>query len=108
MSIREPKANPSVWIGALLSIVLLTPGAELLAQSGTSPYRLVDNWAQMPDGRAMGAVGKVAMDPDGEHLWAVIRCDALGFDETPSRFGNECVDSNLDPVVKFDLDGQVV
>ena len=56
----------------------------------------------------MGAVGKVTMDPDGDHLWAVIRCDALGFDVTPSRFGNECVDSDLDPVIKFDLDGKVV
>ena len=56
----------------------------------------------------MGAVGKVTMDPDGDHLWAVIRCDARGFDVTPSRFGNECVDSDLDPVIKFDLDGKVV
>ena len=56
----------------------------------------------------MGAVGKVTMDPDGDHLWAVIRCDARGFDVTPSRFGNECVDSDLDPVIKFDLDGNVV
>ena len=108
MSIGDLKASPSAWIGALFGIVLLTAGGELLAQSGSSPYRLVDNWAQMPDGRPMGAVGKVTMDPDGAHLWAVIRCDALGFDETPSRFGNECLDSDLDPVVKFDLDGKVV
>jgi sugar lactone lactonase YvrE len=52
----------------------------------------------------MGAVGKVTIDPNGEHIWAVIRCDAAG----PGRFGNECVDSDLDPVVKFDLDGNVV
>ncbi len=52
----------------------------------------------------MGAVGKVTMDPDGRHLWAVIRCDA----SAPDRFGNECVDSDLDPVLKFDLDGNVV
>ena len=108
MSIRDLKASPSVWIGALVGIVLLTPGAELLAQSGPSPYRLVDDWAQLPDGRPMGAVGKVTIDPDGQHLWAVIRCDALGFDVTPSRFGNECVDSDLDSVIKFDLDGKVV
>jgi DNA-binding beta-propeller fold protein YncE len=56
----------------------------------------------------MGAVGKVTMDPDGDHLWAVIRCIARGLDETPSRFGNECVDSDLDPVIKFDLSGKVV
>ena len=108
MSIRALTASPAAWIGALVGIALLTPGAELLAQSGPSPYRLVDDWAQLPDGRRMGAVGKVTMDPDGEHVWAVIRCDARGFDVTPSRFGNECVDSDLDPVIKFDLDGKVV
>ena len=108
MSIRALNASPAAWIGALVGIALLTPGAELLAQSGPSPYRLVDDWAQLPDGRRMGAVGKVTMDPDGEHVWAVIRCDARGFDVTPSRFGNECVDSDLDPVIKFDLDGKVV
>ena len=52
----------------------------------------------------MGAVGGVTMDPDGEHLWAVIRCDATA----PNRFGNECLDSDLDPVLKFDMDGNVV
>ena len=44
------------------------------------------------------------MDPDGKHVWAVIRCDA----DAPERFGNECLDSDLDPIIKFDLDGNVV
>ena len=75
-------------------------GAQVLP----NPYRLVDGWATLPVGRVMGAVGGVTMDPDGEHLWAVIRCDA----SAPERFGNECLDSDLDPVVKFDMDGEVV
>ena len=52
----------------------------------------------------MGAVGGIDVDPDGEHIWAVIRCDAT----EPERFGNECLDSDLDPVLKFDPDGNVV
>jgi hypothetical protein len=44
------------------------------------------------------------MDPDGEHVWAVVRCDATA----PERFGNECLDSDLDPVLKLNLDGQLV
>jgi DNA-binding beta-propeller fold protein YncE len=102
------RAQAGTVFAALLGIALLTSGTELVAQSGPSPYRLVDGWAKLPDGRRMGAVGKVTMDPDGQHLWAVIRCDALGFDVTPSRFGNECVDSDLDPIIKFDMDGNVV
>ena len=52
----------------------------------------------------MGAVGDVTTDPDGEHIWAVVRCDATA----PGRFGNECLDSDLDPVLKFNLEGHVV
>jgi glucose/arabinose dehydrogenase len=69
-----------------------------------NPYRTVDSWAKLPKGRAMGAVGDLTMDPDGQHLWVIIRCDA----SEPDRFGNECLDSDLDPVLKFDLDGNVV
>ena len=74
------------------------------AQALPNPYRLVDGWAKLPGGRVMGAVGKVTIDPDGRHVWAVIRCDA----SAPGRFGNECLDSDLDSVIKFDPDGNVV
>ena len=74
------------------------------AQSLPNPYRQVEGWATLPGGRTPGAVGKVTMDPDGEHLWAVVRCDATARD----RFGNECLDSDLDPVLKFDMEGNVV
>ena len=78
-------------------------GVETLAQALPNPYRMVDNWAQLPDGREMGAVGKVTIDPDGEHIWALIRCDA-GVED----FGIECLDSDLDVVLKFNPDGEVV
>jgi len=89
-----------------------------LAQSGDNPYRLVDGWARLPDGREMGAVGKMALDPDGRHIWAVIRCDSAPdaappgpgapAGVLPSTFGFECLESDLDPIFKFDLDGNVV
>ena len=89
--------------GCIVAVALLT-GADARAQALPNPYRAVDDWARLPDGRQMGAVGGVAVDPDGEHVWAVIRCDAT----EPERFGNECLDSALDSVLKFDPDGEVV
>ena len=89
---------------ALAFVTVLGTGVEAFAQVLPNPYRAVDGWAQLPDGRTMGAVGGVTIDPDGEHIWAVVRCDATA----PGRFGNECLDSDLDPVLKFDLEGHVV
>ena len=78
-------------------LILLFFGAQSFAQTYPNPYRMVENWAKLPDGRTMGAVGKVSIDPDGEHIWAVIRCDAT----EPERFGNECLDSDLDPILSL-------
>ena len=80
-------------------------GQMVRAQGLPNPYRIVDGWAQLPNGRPMGAVGKVVTDPDGRHIWAVVRCERL---EDPSRFGDECRDSKTDPIVKFGPDGKVV
>jgi len=76
----------------------------LFAQPYPNPYTEVEVWAKLPDGRTMGAVGDVEVDPDGEHIWAVIRCDATA----PDRFGDECLDSDLDPILKFNQEGEVV
>ena len=85
-------------------LVIVVSGGDVLAQALPNPYRLVEDWARLPDGRQMGAVGGVTIDPDGQHIWAVIRCDS----SDPQRFGNECLDSDLDPVLKFGPDGHVV
>src|SRR5262249_32254621 len=88
-------------VAAVTLVVALGGGAErAAAQAMPNPYRLVDGWAKLPNGRAIGAVGDVAIDPDGVHVWAVIRCDAGG-----ESFGWECLDSKLDSVVRFDADG---
>ena len=71
----------------LALVILFCIASQSLAQTYPNPYRAVDTWAKLPDGRTMGAVGDVTIDPDGEHIWAVIRCDATA----PDRFGNECL-----------------
>ena len=74
-----------------------------LGQSLPNPYRNVDGWAKLAGERQIGAVGDVDIDPDGKHVWVILRCDA-GAD----RFGYECLDSELDVVVKFAPDGNAV
>ena len=70
---------------AIAALFRLTIGAQVLP----NPYRIAEGWAQLPNGRPMGAVGKVAIDPDGRRIWAVVRCERL---EDPARFGDECRD----------------
>lgn len=91
-------------LAVMAALSLSTMAGEVVAQVGSSPFRTVDGWVKLPNGRQMGAVGDVAIDPDGQHVWAVVRCDA----SAPGRFGNECLDSDLDPILKFDPEGNVV
>ena len=99
MSVRKP----IVSIAALLVVSLLLAPQHTAAQNSSNPYSIIEGWAKLPSGRNMGAVGKATVDPDGRHIWAVIRCDA-----GPERFGTECLDSDLPPVSKFDPDGNLV
>jgi DNA-binding beta-propeller fold protein YncE len=88
-----------------LVLTLLGVGASgtALSQALPNPYRAVDGWAKLTGGRVIGAVGDVDVDPDGQHIWAVLRCDA-GAD----KFGYECLESDLDVIVKFGPDGNAV
>jgi len=80
-----------------------TPGSAAFAQPAepqnglSNPYRAVEAWAQLPDGRTWGSTAGVDIDPDGVHVWAIDRCGA-----------NSCVGSDLDPILKFDQDGNVM
>jgi DNA-binding beta-propeller fold protein YncE len=61
------------------------------------PYRSVENWARMPQGRTWGSTAGVWIDPDGASVWVAERCGA-----------NSCLGSNLDPVLKFDASGKLM
>ena len=79
-------------------------GIDAPAQGLPNPYRLVDDWAKLPAGRIMGPASDLKLDPDGKHIWVIIRCTA----GDAKQSGAECLDSDLDPVVEFDLNGNVV
>jgi hypothetical protein len=62
-----------------------------------NPYRSVENWAKMPQGRTWGSTAGVSIDPDGASVWVAERCGA-----------NTCAGSNLAAVLKFDASGNLV
>jgi sugar lactone lactonase YvrE len=111
-----------MWIGCrALSAVAL--GVAVLAvcqavgQTQTNPYRKVDGlqagqgegrlgtaWPKLPNGRRTGSPAGMDIDRDGESLWAALRC---GNDATPLGSQTNCDNSDLDPIVRFDKDGNV-
>ena len=62
-----------------------------------NPYTTVEGWAKLPDGRTWGSLSAVEIDRDGASIWVAERCTR-----------NSCLDSPLDPVMKFDASGKLV
>lgn len=81
-------------IMAALTIVVLMGIFARCARAQSDPYRMVDNWAQLPPGRTLGSVDGVYVDKDS-HVWAFDRCG-----------GDTCAGSNLDPILEFDASGK--
>jgi DNA-binding beta-propeller fold protein YncE len=87
-----------------LFLAVAAASSPLLAQpdmkptnDAPNPYRTVEGWAKMPEGRTWGSTSAVAVDRDGKSVWVAERCGA-----------NNCVGSTLDPVLKFDETGKLV
>jgi len=62
-----------------------------------NPYRTIESWARLPDGRTWGSTSAVDIDKDGTSIWIAERCST-----------NSCATSTLDPIMKFDSTGAVV
>jgi sugar lactone lactonase YvrE len=62
-----------------------------------NPYQTIEGWAKAPAGRTWGSTSAVSVDRDGTSIWVAERCGT-----------NSCVGSTLDPVMKFDANGQLV
>ena len=62
-----------------------------------NPYKTIEGWAKMPEGRTWGSTSAVAIDRDGQSIWVAERCGQ-----------NNCVGSQLDPVLHFDANGNLI
>jgi sugar lactone lactonase YvrE len=65
--------------------------------SAPNPYRTIEGWAKLPDGRSWGSTSAVAIDKDGVSVWVGERCGQ-----------NSCAGSTLDPILRFDSTGKLV
>ena len=93
-----------------VALMLGVAGLALIAMAGDrtysqatdpngapNPYRLEENWAQLPAGRKMGSAIGVEVDKDGKSVWVFDRCGS-----------NTCANSPLNPIQKFDPSGKFV
>jgi len=63
-----------------------------------NPYRMLESWAQLPEGRHWGAPIGVEVDQrDGKSIWVFDRCGE-----------NSCTGSSVAPIMKFDPSGKLV
>src|SRR3954465_4600344 len=84
----------------LLALVASQAGAQSTmppVNDAPNPYRTVAGWAKMPSGRTWGSTSAVDVDRDGKSVWVAERCGV-----------NNCLGSDLNPVLKFDADGNLV
>lgn len=78
-------------------IAAVAVAATVVLGGQPNPYKTVEGWAKMPAGRTWGSTSAVDVDRDGKSIWVAERCGV-----------NDCVDSALDPVLKFDENGTLV
>jgi sugar lactone lactonase YvrE len=71
------------------------------ADSLPNPYRVVENYFKLPEGRIFGSTPAVDIDRDGRSIWVFERCGRPGG-------GAPCVDSHVAPILKFDASGTLV
>ena len=76
-------------------VLVLALAHDISAQA--NPYRTIENFFKMPDGRKVGSTAGITIDRDGSSIWVFERCG-----------GNYCTESNVGPVLKFDQSGNVV
>jgi streptogramin lyase len=68
----------------------------LAAYAQPNPYRTVENWFKLPEGRTWGSTSSVDLDRDG-NIWVADRCGA-----------NSCAGKTDAPVMQFDPAGKLL
>jgi len=90
-------AGPLVLVAAMRLVDAQSTVAP--TNDAPNPYRTVENWAQLPEGRKWGSLSAVDIDKDGKSIWVAERCGG----------NSACLDApTVDPILKFDSSGKLV
>ena len=85
-----------VRVTLVLAVVVVIVMFAVRSHAQDNPYRLVEGWAQLPEGREWGQVISVDTDAEG-NLWVFHRC-----------FSEDCVGRTDPPILKFDPSGKLL
>jgi len=96
---------PTIVAVTALCLFTWSAGAQTTEPTNTAPnpYKTVEGFFRMPEGRTWGSTSAVEIDRDGRSVWVGERCGA-----------NACLDratgqmSNLSSILKFDASGTLV
>ena len=78
-------AGSGIGVSAQVADARFTPSED---------FNIDSTFFKMPSGRPVGSTAGISMHPDGSSLWLFDRCGA-----------NNCIGSELDPIMQFDLEG---
>jgi sugar lactone lactonase YvrE len=92
-------------LGPVLVATALSAGASAQGTAHTAnalpnPYKVVENFFRLPEGRKMGSAPGIHIDPDGSSIWTFDRCG-----------GNDCYSASVAhvaPIQQFDASGRLV
>jgi hypothetical protein len=83
-------------VGGLSVSLTMFAQPEASPNSQPNPYRTIENWGKLPEGRTWGSTSAVDIGSDGS-IWVAERCGA-----------NTCAGSNLAPILQFDASGKLL
>jgi sugar lactone lactonase YvrE len=92
-------SNSVLWFAiAVLALLVLDAYTQTNGASNSkpNPYRTVENWAQLPNGRKWGQTSAIDVDAQ-DHIWVADRCG-----------GTSCADSKDSPIFEFDSSGKLL
>ena len=97
------KANQMTFMVAAAVVASLISGEWTVAQineevnARADPYSMNQSFFKLPDGRKIGSTAGIAHDRDDRSVWVFERCGS-----------NQCVGSDLAPILEFDAGGNLV